>query len=56
VARVLRPGGRLALSAFSSYFQVRYLPEGDEFDAATGVNHEVTEVRSATGERATRDL
>jgi SAM-dependent methyltransferase len=56
VARVLKPGGRLALSAFSSYFQVRYLPEGDEFDAATGVNHEVTEVRSPTGERATRDL
>ncbi|OWY63144.1 hypothetical protein B7486_54685 [cyanobacterium TDX16] len=56
VARVLRPGGHLALSAFSSYFQVRYLPDDDTFDAATGVNHEVTEVRSPTGERAERDL
>jgi ubiquinone/menaquinone biosynthesis C-methylase UbiE len=56
VARVLRPGGRLALSAFSSYFQVRYLPDGSSFDAATGVNHEVTEVRSPTGDRASRDL
>jgi SAM-dependent methyltransferase len=56
VARVLRPGGLLALTAFSSYFQVRYLPEGDEFDAATGVNHEVTEVRDPAGVVAQRDL
>lgn len=56
VARVLRPGGRLALTAFSSYFQVRYLPEGNHFDAATGINHEVAEVRSPTGEVVERDL
>jgi len=56
LARILRPGGLLALTAFSSYFQVRYLPEDDEFDAATGVNHEVTEVRDPAGAVAQRDL
>lgn len=56
VARVLRPGGAAALSAFSSYFQVRYLGDDDHFDAATGVNHERTEVRDPTGARAGTDL
>lgn len=50
MARVLRPGGRLALSAFSAYFQVRHLEDDrDSFDADTGVNHEHTEVRSESG-------
>jgi SAM-dependent methyltransferase len=40
----LRPGGRLAVSAFSSYFQVRWLESTDAFDAATAVNHEHTEL------------
>jgi SAM-dependent methyltransferase len=45
MARALKPGGRLALSAFSAYFQLRHLETSDTFDAATGVNHEATEVR-----------
>ena len=49
MARALRPGGRLALSAFSSYFQVRYLEDTDTFDAASGVNHEHTSIRSPEG-------
>jgi SAM-dependent methyltransferase len=50
IARVLRPGGRVALSAFSAYFQVRHLEaDRDTFDAGTGVNHEYTEVRSESG-------
>jgi SAM-dependent methyltransferase len=40
--RVLRPGGRLALTAFSSYFAVRDLGEGEAFDADAGVLHEHT--------------
>lgn len=52
----LRPGGRCAASAFSSYFQVRWLEEGDTFDAAAGVNHERTELLDAEGERAEADL
>ncbi len=55
MARALRPGGRLALSAFSGYFVVKYF-ESAVFDAATGVNHEHTEVRNEAGEVKTVDL
>ena len=48
IARALRPGGRLALSAFNSYFAVRY-HEGATFDADRGVSHERTEVRDPAG-------
>ena len=48
MARALRSGGRLALSAFSSYFVVKHW-EGADFDADTGVNHEDTEVRDEHG-------
>ncbi len=49
MARALKPGGHLALSAFSAYFQLRHLEDSDSFDAATGVNHELTEVRGGAG-------
>lgn len=49
MARALRPGAGLAVSAFSAYFQVRWLEDADTFDAATGVNHEVTELRDEQG-------
>ena len=55
MARALRPGGRLGLSAFNAYFAVKY--HGDaEFDASTGVAHEITEIRSETGEVRSADL
>lgn len=56
MARALRPGGRLGLSAFSAYFQVRYLEDTDTFDAATGVNHESTTIRSPAGVEVPTDL
>ena len=56
MARALRPGGRLALSAFSAYFQVRFLGEADSFDAAQGVNHERTAVRNEEGAEVPADL
>lgn len=56
MVRALRPGGRLAVSAFSAYFQVRFLEDTDRFDAATGVNHERTELRSPDGAVAEHDL
>jgi SAM-dependent methyltransferase len=56
MARALRPGGRLAVSAFSAYFQVRYLEEHDAFDADAGVNHERTEVRDEAGTATEVDL
>jgi len=56
MARALRPGGRLAVSAFSAYFQVRFLEAQDAFDADAGVNHERTEVRDEAGTPAEVDL
>lgn len=56
LARSLRPGGRVALSAFNAYFAVKYFDEGAVFDADTGVNHEHTEVRNEQGEPRTVDL
>ena len=55
MARALRPGGRLALSAFSSYFVVKYHTEAS-FDADTGVSHERTEVRDPAGRAEEVDL
>ena len=55
MARALRPGGRLALSAFNAYFAVKYHDDA-EFDASTGVSHELTEIRSETGETRRVDL
>jgi SAM-dependent methyltransferase len=55
IARALKPGGRLALSAFSAYYSVRY--HGDAvFDADTGVSHERTEVRDEEGRPEEVDL
>jgi SAM-dependent methyltransferase len=55
MARALKSGGRLALSAFNAYFAVRYHDDA-EFDAATGVSHEITEIRSESGESRSVDL
>jgi SAM-dependent methyltransferase len=55
IAAALRPGGMLALSAFSSYFAVKY-HDSATFDAATGVSHERTEVRNEEGAPAEVDL
>jgi SAM-dependent methyltransferase len=67
MAAACRPGGRVVLSAFSAYFQVRHLSDGPgpeqplragehRFDAATGVNHERTEIRDPNGTVAEVDL
>ena len=55
MAAALRPGGRLALSAFNAYFAVRYHDEAD-FDADAGVCHERTEVRDESGTPLEVDL
>jgi len=55
-ANALRAGGRLALSAFSSYFVVRHHEAGETFDADTAVNHEVATVRGRNGDERTFDL
>lgn len=56
MASALRPGGRAAVSAFSAYFQLRWLEDTDRFDAATAVNHEITEVRDSGGVPMGADL
>lgn len=56
MARALKPGGLLAITAFSAYFFVRNLEEGDEFDASSGVNHERTNLRNEAGDHATFDM
>jgi SAM-dependent methyltransferase len=55
MARALRPGGLLALSAFSAYFQIRYLGPEDSFDAERGVHHERVVVRDVAGREAEKD-
>jgi SAM-dependent methyltransferase len=49
VARALKPGGRAAFSAFSAYFLLQHLEDTDTFNATSGVNTEVTEVRDPDG-------
>lgn len=58
IARALRPGGRLALTAFSAYFVVRHWRDDPNaaFDAAVGVNHERTEIRDEAGAVAAAEL
>ena len=56
MARALKPGGRVGVSAFSAYFMCRYLEDHDTFDAAAGVNHERTTVKDEQGSDAEFDL
>lgn len=56
IAHALCPGGRLALSAFSTAFAVRFLDDGETFDPASGVLHEVSVVRDPDGNEREFDL
>lgn len=56
MARAVRPGGRVVVSAFSSYFQVRFLEEQDRFDVDRGVNRERTVVKGEAGDDLETDL
>lgn len=49
LASVLRLGGRLALTAFSSWYAVKWSGEGETFDAGTAVLHETARVRGRNG-------
>ena len=55
MVRAVRPGGRLAMTAFNAYFQVRHHTEAS-WDADAGVAHERTEVRDEQGVAAEVDL
>lgn len=56
IARVLRGGGRAALTAFSLVFAARWLAPDDAVDVGRGLVHSPAEVRGRDGARATFDL
>ena len=56
MAQALVPGGKLAMTAFSAYFQVKYLEETDTFFAEQGINYEKTEIRNTSGDAIKEDL
>lgn len=56
MARAVQPGGRVAFSAFSAYFLLQHLEDADAFDAQSGVNMEVTEVRNLDGTALAAEL
>lgn len=56
IARSVRRGGALAISAFSAAFVVRFLDAFESFDVATGVLHERATVRNEDGVEQDFDL
>jgi SAM-dependent methyltransferase len=56
IAATLRPGGALAVSAFSAAFTVRHLESGEEYDPRTGVLHELATVKGPDGSDRQFDL
>ncbi len=56
MAQAVQVGGTIVVSAFSAYFQVRYLEDHDSFDAANGVNQESTSVKNPEGVEAEATL
>jgi SAM-dependent methyltransferase len=56
MVRVLRPGGRLALTAFSLAFAARWLAPGDAFDVDRGLLYSRADVRGADDAQRRFDL
>jgi SAM-dependent methyltransferase len=56
IARAPRPGGGVAVSAFSAGFAVRWLEDGEDFDPRTGVLHEHATVRNEAGDEQVFEL
>lgn len=54
--RVVRPGGRLALTAYSLAFAARYATQGDALDLVAGVHHHRPAVRGEDGADRRFDL
>ncbi|MEI8335804.1 MAG: class I SAM-dependent methyltransferase [Actinomycetes bacterium] len=56
LSRAVKPGGGVVVSAFSSYFALHHLEQGEEFDPRVGVLHEVSTLRNSDGLEAPFDL
>jgi SAM-dependent methyltransferase len=54
--RVLRTGGRVALTAFSLVFAIRYMGAGESIDVERGLHHHLADVRGPDGDRRAFDL
>jgi hypothetical protein len=52
----VRAGGAIAVSAFHAPFAIRHLEDGETFDPATGVLHEIATVRNEVGDEQPFDL
>lgn len=50
VVRAVRPGGRVAFTAFHALFAARHLVAGDAYDTVSGVHHHVADVVGPDGE------
>lgn len=56
IARAVRVGSGIAVSAFHAPFALRHLELGETFDPATGVLHEIAALRNDAGEERLFDL
>jgi len=56
IAAAVRPGGAVAVSAFSAYFALHHLEAGEDFDPVHGVVHEIATLRAESGEERAFDL
>lgn len=56
IVRSVRPGGAVAISAFSAAFAVRFLEGTESFDVANGVMYERATVRNEDGAEQVFDL
>ena len=56
MTNVVRPGGKVVVSAFSSYFAVKHQEHGETFYVDAGVNHERATVKDPDGNDAEFDL
>jgi 2-polyprenyl-3-methyl-5-hydroxy-6-metoxy-1,4-benzoquinol methylase len=56
IAGAAKPGGQIAISAFSAAFAIRWLEDGEDFDPRTGVLHEHAIVRNEAGEERSFEM
>lgn len=56
LGRAVRPGGRVAFTAFHALFAARHLAPGDAFDPVRLLHHQVSEVVGPDGQRRRFDL
>jgi SAM-dependent methyltransferase len=56
IVRAAKPGGVLAVTGFHALFAVRFLEDGESFDASTGVLHERSAARDTRGREQVFDL